>query len=104
MQSKKTLQIAWSIPVRIFAALALLCGMFYWLMTLLFLGNFSLGSLWHLFVLAYTITIPFLTIGGLVIFMLKPGKTSGIASLILSTASFFTFLLWTSEQSRGLVH
>jgi hypothetical protein len=104
MQKGTAAHILWSIPVTLLAAVALLFDLMYWLITLLFFGNFSFGSLWHLFVLAYTISVPLLAVGGYVFFMLRPSRKSLIVSLILSSAALAIHFLWTSELSRGLIH
>jgi len=84
-------------------AVGLLANLPFLALSLLLFGNFNFGSLWDMFVFAYTIGIPPAAVGGYLVFMLKRTRLTAIAASLLSIAAIATGFLWTNPLSRGLI-
>jgi hypothetical protein len=76
----------------------------YCLLALLFLGNFNLANLWHLFVMAYTFLIPILSLACIVTYHVRPNRITMLVSALFSVATLAIWLLWSASASRGLIH
>ncbi len=92
-----------SLALSVFAALALLFSLLFLGLGLLFFGNFDLGSLIHLFILAYTFSVPLLIVVAFFVYHFRPNKKTALALLLLSLASFGTLFVW-GLGGTGLIH
>lgn len=84
-------------------ALGLLASLPFFAYSLLFFGIFDFGSMWHLFLFAYTIGIPPAAVVGYLVFMLERTRLTAVAASLLSIAAFATGFLWTNPYSTGLI-
>ncbi len=99
--AKKTVT---GIVISILAAIALLTGGFWILLSVVFFQNFYLPNLWHCFVLLYTFATPAIAVCGICAYRFRPSLKTALFTVVASLAVGATFFLWIAEGSRGLIH
>ena len=93
-----------SVVLTVLVVIGLLLGALFYILTFVFFGNFHLPNMWHLFVLAYTLAMPPMSLVGLIAYHILPSRATACISLLFAIGSLAIWLLWSAEASRGLIH
>ena len=104
MPSRRPIPIPAFLAVVTLTAIGVLASLPFAALALLFFGNFNFGNLWHLFVLAHSLTIPLFAIIAYVVFTFQRTRITAVVSLLVSAAACATHLLWSNPLSAGLIH
>ena len=84
--------------------LGLLLSALFALLALVFVGNFNFSNNWHLFVFAYTFVAPVFSVIGFIAFHRSSRSTTKLSFLAAVFCTLATFIFWTIDSSRGLIH
>ena len=83
---------------------SMLLSFVYSLMILVMFSNFHFSRNWHILVFVVTVLAPVLSLAGCVNYQIRLTWTSFGLSILGSALGGVVLMLWTSPQSRGLIH
>ena len=74
------------------------------LLAFIFLSNFNFSNTWHLFVFAFTLAAPVVSVAGYLTFRSCGILGIRLISVLAAFCPFLIPLIWSLEGSKGLVH
>lgn len=95
-----------SVVLTLLTLIGLLIGALFYLLTILYfwLGFLDLQIMWHLFVLVYTLAMPPMSLFSVIVYHLRPSRTTAFVSLLFAIGTLAIWLVWSAEASRGITH